>query len=122
MTKQLNGEIYTSLDVANMFMTATLGAMVTTRYLSGSKLWFSTGAALTGFLSNWDSWVSMQGPPNKPAVYGALLAVAFGNNPYVFGFNASPVAGIITGSSIFSLWYFFRKRQALLTKSEDVVI
>lgn len=121
MTKQLNGEIYTALDVSSLLLMAALGGMITTRYLSGSKLMFSAGAALTGFLSNWDSWVSMQGPPNKPAVYGALLAVAFGNNPNVFGFHASPAAGIVTGSSIFSLWYYFRKRQALLTKSEDTV-
>jgi len=90
------GEIYTDLNVFDLFFWAALGSKVTGRYMSGSSILFSLGAAATGFLSNWNSWVSMQGPPNKPAVYGAILAVILGNHPSMFGFQASPEAGVFT--------------------------
>lgn len=117
----MKGEVHTNLDMFHMFLLAAIGAKLTDRYLSGNRLWFTLGAAATGFYSNWDSWVSMQGSCMKPSVYGALLAAAFGNNPDVFGFNASPVAGIIAGSTIFSLRFWFRKREAMLTEPEDKV-
>jgi len=111
---QANAQVRPESTYVDFFKLAALsyvGGWLVEKHLGGNTLaCFMVGAA-----SNYFSWVSLQGPPRRPVIYGGILAA------YLPHLNRGPrpvITGCVAGSVAYSLYYAWRRRGTLMSKAE----
>lgn len=94
-------------DPADLLFYSFLGGYAIQRYLPNVKLLQTVACGLVGAYSNQVSWVSNQGVPLAPVVYGGIFAAIL---PNLYDFRHPMISGVVGGSLIYSLYYASSRR------------